>query len=126
MPGLGPGMPFRLTTFGGGASKLLFVDVGCTVVALESDAPAEGDGSVTGLDGGGLELVEDDEVDFVDAGWSEGNLARESGDRWRVTTLDFGCFMVDFEVEADAVVVVVVMVDDVAMCYCRGVWTIGW
>jgi len=27
MPGLGPGMPFRLTRFGGGASKLLFVDV---------------------------------------------------------------------------------------------------
>jgi len=89
---------------------------------LESDAPAEGDGSAAGLDGGRLELVEDDEVDFVDAGWSEGNLARESGDRRRVTTLDFGCFMVDFEVEVGGRVV---MVDDIAMCYCRGVEVAG-
>ena len=79
---------------------MLLVDVGGAGVALESDAPADGDGSAIGLDGGGLELVEDDE--FIDEDWSEGNLARASGDRRRVTTLDFGCFMLDFEVEVDA------------------------
>lgn len=83
---------------------LLFVDVGGAGVALESDAPADGDASATGLDGGGLEeLVDDDEVDFIDAeDGSEGNLARASGDRRRVTTRDFGCFMLDFEVDVDA------------------------
>ena len=91
---------------------MLFVDVGGAGVALESDAPADGDGSAMGWDGGGLELVEDDEVDFIDEDWSEGNLARESGDRRRVTTLDFGCFMLDFEVDAaagDSVVMVDVL-----------------
>jgi len=122
MPGFGPGMPFRLTRFGGGASKLLFVDVDGTGVALESDAPAEGDGSAIWLDGGGLEFVEDDDVDFIA---SEGNLARDSGDRRRVTILDFGCFMADFEVEADVAGDSVVMVGDIVMGYCRDVWTTG-
>lgn len=104
----------------------LFVDVAGIGVALESDAPAEGDGSATWLDGGGLELVvEDDEVDFIDAGGSDGNLARDLGDRRRATTLDFGCFVLDLEVEADAAGDSVVMVDDIAMCYCRRVRTRG-
>ena len=122
MPGLGPGMPFRFTGFDGGANKLLFVDVGGIGVALESDALAEGDGSATGLDGGRLEPVEEDDVDFVDADRSERISARRSGGSRRVTTLDFGCFAVDFEVDAGDSVV---MVDDIAMCYCRDVWTTG-
>jgi len=98
---------------------LLLVDVGGAGVALESDAPADGDGSAIGLDGGGLELVEDDEVDFIDEDWSEGNLARASDDRRRVTTLDFGCFMLDFEVEVDAAAGDSVVM--VRMCFVYGV-----
>ena len=38
IPGFGPGMPFRFTGFGGGASRLLLLAAACgTGVALESD-----------------------------------------------------------------------------------------
>lgn len=63
MPGFGPGMPFLLTGFGGGASRLLAVAAEGTGVSLESDALAEGDGSATGLAVGGLESF-DDEVEL--------------------------------------------------------------
>jgi hypothetical protein len=45
MPGFGPGMPFRLTGFGGGASRPVVVGSCGIGVALESEGATDGDGS---------------------------------------------------------------------------------
>lgn len=120
MPGFGPGMPFRFTGLGGGASKLLFVAADGAGVSLESDPLAEGDGSAAGLFVRGLEAV-DDEADLVCdefvAGRSVGNLARRSGARWSLTIKDLvlAAFEEPFEPVAEAADDMVVVVDAIAV-----------
>jgi len=84
MPGFGPGIPFRFTPLGGGASKLLFEPPLGFGVELESDTLPEGDGSATALDceAFGLEADEDDfSCDGFEAGTSVGKFERRSGER---------------------------------------------
>jgi hypothetical protein len=92
MPGFGPGIPFRFTPLGGGASKLLFEPPVGFGVELESDTLPEGDASATALDCEAFGL-EDDEDDFgcdgFEAGTSVGKVERRSGERWRVSSKDF-------------------------------------
>lgn len=120
MPGFGPGIPFRLTGLGGGASKLLFVAADGMGVPLESEPFAEGEGSATGLFVGGLEPV-DDEVDLVCdefvAGRSEGNFERRSAESRRVTINDLvlAAFEEAFEPVAEVADDMVVVVDAIAV-----------
>ena len=93
MPGFGPGMPFRRTGLGGGASRLLS-DGNCGAgVAFDSDGAADSEASLTGKAAGGCsELAGDGGVDddlVVDGDTSDGNLARAVDDRRSVSTRDF-------------------------------------
>jgi hypothetical protein len=106
IPGFGPGTPFRFPLeFGGGASRPLAVAAEGVPTALASDASGAGDGAAVGSDGVGPETLDD--VDFACVGDGldgvEGNLARSSGLRRRLTIL----LLRDFEVAATAVAGVV-------------------